>query len=167
MFAIDYSQYEMLNITKQDGTLTITLNNPTRKNAVNRRMHLELERIWDDVDADEDVHLVAGGRVHPPPHAFVGLATCEAALLRYAPPASGRVHEPVRPSGRVSCDHSSAAVRRGFSWNRRPMIRVNPPGRCAVRCGMTTRRRSSPQVQRHPPLPSTWLPCLTGRRPAP
>lgn len=57
MNAPDYSQYEMLKIDKSDQILTITLNNPTRKNAVNRRMHIELERIWDDVDADDDVRV--------------------------------------------------------------------------------------------------------------
>lgn len=57
MFTVDYDKYEMLKLSKRDGVLSITLNNPSRKNAVNRRMHLELERIWDDVDADDDVRV--------------------------------------------------------------------------------------------------------------
>lgn len=57
MFTIDYDQYEMLKLSKKDGVLTITMNNPAKKNAINRRMHLELERIWDDVDADEEVRV--------------------------------------------------------------------------------------------------------------
>ncbi len=40
-----------------DGIATLVLSNPARKNAVNRQMHTELERIWDDIDADDDVRV--------------------------------------------------------------------------------------------------------------
>ncbi|MBA2933731.1 enoyl-CoA hydratase/isomerase family protein [Sphingomonas sp. CGMCC 1.13654] len=33
------------------------LNNPTKKNAVSRPMHREIERIWDDVDADNNIRV--------------------------------------------------------------------------------------------------------------
>lgn len=57
MTALDPSRYEMLKISQQDGIATVSMNNPARKNAVNRQMHLELERVWDDVDADDDVRV--------------------------------------------------------------------------------------------------------------
>jgi enoyl-CoA hydratase len=57
MTVLDPQQYEMLKIAKRDGVATISLDNPARKNAVNRRMHYELEHVWDDVDADEDVRV--------------------------------------------------------------------------------------------------------------
>lgn len=55
--AIDPNSYEMIRVSKRDGIATLTLDNPTRKNAVNRRMHLELERVWDDIDADDDIRV--------------------------------------------------------------------------------------------------------------
>jgi enoyl-CoA hydratase len=54
---IDPSRYETLKISKTDGIVTVTLNNPARKNAVSRKMHLELERVWDDIDADYDARV--------------------------------------------------------------------------------------------------------------
>ena len=57
MTSINVSAYETLNISKSDGIVTIALNNPARKNAVGRRMHEELERVWDDVDADDDIRV--------------------------------------------------------------------------------------------------------------
>lgn len=57
MTALDPSRYEMLKVSKQDGIATVSMNNPARKNAVNRKMHLELEHVWDDVDADDDVRV--------------------------------------------------------------------------------------------------------------
>jgi enoyl-CoA hydratase len=65
MATIDPSNYQMMQISSAEGVATLVLNNPARKNAVNRRMHLELERVWDDVDADDDIRAVvltgAGG----------------------------------------------------------------------------------------------------------
>lgn len=58
MPAIEPSRYEWIKIDKgDDGIVTLTLNNPRRKNAVSRPMHRELERIWDDVDADDDIRV--------------------------------------------------------------------------------------------------------------
>ena len=58
MPAIDPSRYAWIKIAKADGIATLTLNNPTKKNAVSRPMHKEIERIWDDVDADDDIRVV-------------------------------------------------------------------------------------------------------------
>lgn len=59
MPAIDPGTYEWIKISKDDnGIATLTLNNPRRKNAVSRPMHKEIERIWDDVDRDDDIRVV-------------------------------------------------------------------------------------------------------------
>ncbi|PTR12579.1 MULTISPECIES: enoyl-CoA hydratase/isomerase family protein [unclassified Novosphingobium] len=56
MPAIDPSRYEWIKIAKSDdGIATLTLNNPRRKNAVSRPMHREIERIWDEIDQDDDI----------------------------------------------------------------------------------------------------------------
>ena len=57
MAAIDPSSYHMIEIVSEGGVATLTLNNPGKKNAVNRQMHLELERVWDDIDADENIRV--------------------------------------------------------------------------------------------------------------
>ncbi|MAC56763.1 MAG: enoyl-CoA hydratase [Novosphingobium sp.] len=58
MPALDPSEYEWIKISKDDGVATLTLSNPRRKNAVTRPMHKEIERIWDDVDRDDDIRVV-------------------------------------------------------------------------------------------------------------
>ncbi|MDX2276906.1 MAG: enoyl-CoA hydratase/isomerase family protein [Hyphomonadaceae bacterium] len=57
MPAIDPKRYEWIKIEKRDAVVTLTLNNPTKKNAVSRPMHREIERVWDDVDADDDIRV--------------------------------------------------------------------------------------------------------------
>jgi enoyl-CoA hydratase len=57
MSVVDYARYEALKISVDNGVATVTLNNPARKNAVTRPMHAELERIWDDIDADDNVRV--------------------------------------------------------------------------------------------------------------
>lgn len=57
MSAIDPQRYEAIKVSVSDGIATLVLSNPARKNAVNRQMHTELERIWDDIDADDDVRV--------------------------------------------------------------------------------------------------------------
>lgn len=57
MPSIDPTKYEMLKITTQAGVATVALNSPRRKNAVNRRMHAELEHVWDDIDADDEIRV--------------------------------------------------------------------------------------------------------------
>lgn len=59
MPAIDPAEYPSLIIEKRDdGVCTILLNNPARKNALTRPMHRELQFVWDDVDADDDIRVV-------------------------------------------------------------------------------------------------------------
>lgn len=58
MPAINPASYEWIKIEKDAGVCTLTLNNPRRKNAVSRPMHKEIERIWDDVDRDDDINVV-------------------------------------------------------------------------------------------------------------
>lgn len=57
MPALDPSRYQSIKITVAEGVATFSLNNPTRRNAVTRPMHAELERIWDDLDADDDIRV--------------------------------------------------------------------------------------------------------------
>lgn len=57
MPTIDSGRYESIKIVVADGIATLTLSNPARRNAVTRAMHTELERVWDDVDADDDIRV--------------------------------------------------------------------------------------------------------------
>jgi enoyl-CoA hydratase len=57
MPTIDPSRYQMIRVASHEGIVTLTLNNPSRRNALTRPMHAELERIWDDVDADDDIRV--------------------------------------------------------------------------------------------------------------
>jgi len=51
--------YEHVRLTKGDlGTLTATITNPERKNAVNAGVAADLHRLWREVDADLDVRAV-------------------------------------------------------------------------------------------------------------
>jgi len=55
----DYSRYtEDLAVDVGDRILTLTLDNPEKLNANTEAMHWSLSRIWDDIDADPDVHAV-------------------------------------------------------------------------------------------------------------
>ncbi|MEX1147581.1 MAG: enoyl-CoA hydratase/isomerase family protein [Sphingomonadales bacterium] len=48
-----------IRLTKQDGGIaTVTISNPRRKNAVSRPMHRQLERIWEEIDCDDDIRVV-------------------------------------------------------------------------------------------------------------
>ena len=59
MPALDPADYKTLIIEKrEDGVTSILLNNPARKNALTREMHRELQFVWDDVDADDDIRVV-------------------------------------------------------------------------------------------------------------
>ncbi|MFA7441368.1 MAG: enoyl-CoA hydratase-related protein [Sphingomonadaceae bacterium] len=59
MPAIDPQRYKWIKIDKRDdGVATLTLNNPTKKNALSRPMHRELQFIWADVDMDDDIRVV-------------------------------------------------------------------------------------------------------------
>ena len=56
--AIDYGEYEFLNVAVADRIATIAINRPDRLNAVHNALHHELEQIWLDVRADQDVNAI-------------------------------------------------------------------------------------------------------------
>jgi enoyl-CoA hydratase len=56
--AVDYSEYEFLQVNVADRIATITINRPDRLNAVHNVLHHELEQIWIDVRADHDVNAI-------------------------------------------------------------------------------------------------------------
>jgi enoyl-CoA hydratase len=56
--AVDYSEYEFLQVNVADRIATITINRPDRLNAVHNALHHELEQIWIDVRADQDVNAI-------------------------------------------------------------------------------------------------------------
>ncbi len=55
---LDYSRYKGLKLNKKDGIMTITLSNPTRRNAVTAEQQEELIQIWEDVWADNEVRVI-------------------------------------------------------------------------------------------------------------
>ena len=59
---MDYSHYERIKIDRRDHILTLTLNRPESRNAVDGRMHNELATIFYDVQLDEqaDVIVITG-----------------------------------------------------------------------------------------------------------
>jgi enoyl-CoA hydratase len=59
---MDYSQYERIKTERRGRILTVTLNRPETRNAVDQRMHDELATIFYDVQLDEqtDVIVITG-----------------------------------------------------------------------------------------------------------
>ena len=55
---LDQDNYQTIVISKRDGVATATLNRPERLNAVNGRMHSELEALPGDLDADPDARVL-------------------------------------------------------------------------------------------------------------
>lgn len=55
---MDYSSYKALKIDIADAIMTITINRPEVKNAVNPAVHDEFSRIFLDVDRDPDVAVI-------------------------------------------------------------------------------------------------------------
>lgn len=54
----DYSRYQYLDIKKQNGIATLTLNQPDNRNAVHQEMHAELEQVWHDLGSDREVNVI-------------------------------------------------------------------------------------------------------------
>ncbi len=54
---VDYSRYTTLKIDVKDRIATITLNRPKVLNAIDMVMHRELEDIWVDLMADDEVYV--------------------------------------------------------------------------------------------------------------
>jgi enoyl-CoA hydratase len=57
-----FDAYQCLRFTRQGRVLTVSLNRPEQRNAVNARMHTELSRVFVDVqrDPDSDVIVLTG-----------------------------------------------------------------------------------------------------------
>lgn len=55
---MNYDQYEALKITKEGRILTITMNRPEVKNALNAQLHDEFYRIFHDVDSDLAIDII-------------------------------------------------------------------------------------------------------------
>jgi enoyl-CoA hydratase len=62
---MDYSRYKQLDVTRDGGVVTVTLNRPKVRNVINGEMHDELATIFTDLDLDDSCELViitgAGG----------------------------------------------------------------------------------------------------------
>tara|TARA_B110000444_G_C18791225_1_gene572557 strand:- start:118 stop:912 length:795 start_codon:yes stop_codon:yes gene_type:complete len=62
---MNYDHYEALKITKEDRILTITINRPEVKNALNAQLHGEFFKIFHEIDNDEEIDIIiltgAGG----------------------------------------------------------------------------------------------------------
>jgi enoyl-CoA hydratase len=56
--AMDYSDYEFLKVEVAERIATVTINRPDSLNAVNAPLHHELEQIWIDLGADQDVNAI-------------------------------------------------------------------------------------------------------------
>jgi enoyl-CoA hydratase len=55
---MDYSDYQYVKVETVDRVATVTLNRPDSLNAVNSRLHHELEQVWLDLAADPDVNAI-------------------------------------------------------------------------------------------------------------
>jgi enoyl-CoA hydratase/carnithine racemase len=53
-----YGEYQFLKVEIAERVATVTINRPDSLNAVNSRVHHELEQIWLDVAADHDVNAI-------------------------------------------------------------------------------------------------------------
>jgi enoyl-CoA hydratase len=54
----DYSSYQFIDVTTDDGVATLTLNRPERRNAAHDPMHRELETIFRDVGEDDSIRAI-------------------------------------------------------------------------------------------------------------
>lgn len=71
---VDYSEYKFVKVEKKEKVALLTLNNPDAMNAIGKPEHAEIERVWDDLNRDNEVHAViltgagrafsAGGDIH-------------------------------------------------------------------------------------------------------
>ncbi len=55
---MDYSDYQFLKVDVAERVATVTINRPDSLNAVNSRLHHELEQVWIDLAADRDVNAI-------------------------------------------------------------------------------------------------------------
>ena len=59
---MDFASYQCIEFKRDGRILTVTLNRPEQRNAVNARLHHELSRVFTDVqrDADSDIVILTG-----------------------------------------------------------------------------------------------------------
>jgi enoyl-CoA hydratase len=59
---MDFETYQCLRFSRQGRVLTVALNRPEQRNAVNAQLHTELSRVWAELqrDADSDVIVLTG-----------------------------------------------------------------------------------------------------------
>ena len=55
---MDYSHCKALKIEVEDGVATLTINRPDARNAIDRDVHDELDDIWLELAADEDIKVI-------------------------------------------------------------------------------------------------------------
>ncbi len=55
---VDYSRYTMLQVEREDRIVTVTMNRPEVKNALNHVMHEEFGTIFTDLDRDDDCDVI-------------------------------------------------------------------------------------------------------------
>lgn len=55
---MNYSDYQFLKVEVAERVATVTINRPDSLNAVNSRMHHELEQVWIDLAADREVNAI-------------------------------------------------------------------------------------------------------------
>ena len=59
MSAADFSRYQRIKFSRDDGVLTAALSNPGKKNAVDALLHHELSTLFSDIAADESVRVTS------------------------------------------------------------------------------------------------------------
>lgn len=59
---MNFDAYQCLQFSRQGRVLTVALNRPQQRNAVNERLHLELSKLFNDLqrDADSDIVVLTG-----------------------------------------------------------------------------------------------------------
>src|SRR5262245_15627049 len=55
--AMTYDSYKSLKVTKSNGIATVTINRPETLNAISMDVHGEIERIWTDIEHDDEVNV--------------------------------------------------------------------------------------------------------------
>jgi enoyl-CoA hydratase len=58
MPAIDIDSYHHLRLAQDGNILTATISNPGKKNAINYGLQLDLDRLWREVDHDDNIRVV-------------------------------------------------------------------------------------------------------------
>ena len=55
---MNYDHYKALKVTREDRVLTITMNRPEVKNALNAQLHGEFFNIFHEIDSDEEIDII-------------------------------------------------------------------------------------------------------------